>query len=137
MHRTGELFSQYQTLEQQKDSATLGMWIFLATEILFFGGLFLTYTINRHTYPVAFGVGSNTLDIYLGTINTAVLIVSSFTMAMSVWCAQTDRKKLIPIFLVLTMILGCGFLGIKFIEYSQKFEHNLVPGYNYDIRYHT
>ncbi|HUL15277.1 MAG TPA: cytochrome c oxidase subunit 3 family protein [Terriglobales bacterium] len=136
MHRTGELFGQYQTLEQQKDSATLGMWIFLATEILFFGGLFLTYTVNRHAYPLAFGLGSNTLDIYLGTINTAVLIISSLTMAMAVWCAETDRKKLMPVYLMLTLIFGCAFLGIKFVEYKQKFDHHLVPGYNFDLRYH-
>jgi cytochrome c oxidase subunit 3 len=136
VHRTGDLFGQYQTLEQQKDSATLGMWFFLVTEILFFGGLFLTYTINRHTYSTAFGIGGNMLDLKLGTLNTIVLILSSFTMAMSVWCAQTSRKKLIPLFLILTMILGIAFLGIKFVEYKQKFDHHLVPGYNFDITYH-
>lgn len=137
MHRTGDLFGQYQTLEQQKDSATLGMWFFLVTEVLFFGGMFLTYTINRSTYPIAFAYGSNTLDIKLGTINTAVLILSSLTMAMAVWSAQTNKRKLVTWFLVATLILGCAFLGIKFIEYSQKFEHHLIPGQNFDVSYHV
>ena len=128
MHRTGELYGQFQTLEQQKESSTLGMWIFLVTEVLFFGGMFLTYAINRHEYFTAFGVGSNTLDITLGTVNTIVLIMSSFTMAMAVWSAQTGKKKLIPLFLILTLTLGCVFLGIKFVEYKSKWEHQLFPG---------
>lgn len=137
MHRTGELFGHFQTLEQQRESATFGMWVFLATEVLFFGGMFLTYTINRHAYFTAFGVGSNDLDITLGTTNTLVLILSSFTMAMAVWCAQTGKKKLVPLFLVLTLVLGCAFLGIKFVEYKQKFHHHLVPGRSFDISYHV
>ena len=137
MHRTGELYGQFQTLEQQKESATLGMWIFLVTEVLFFGGMFLTYTINRHYFFTAFGIGSNTLDITLGTVNTIVLIMSSFTMAMGVWSAQTGKKKLVPLFLILTLSLGCVFLGIKFIEYKQKFEHHLIPGHNFDITYRS
>lgn len=135
MHRTGELYGQFNTLEQQKDTATLGMWIFLVTEVLFFGGLFLTYTVNRHLYFTAFGVGGNMLDLTLGTTNTAVLIASSFTMAMSVWSAQTSRKKLLPVCLILTLILGGVFLGIKYVEYKQKFDHHLVPGHSFDITY--
>ncbi|HXY00410.1 MAG TPA: cytochrome c oxidase subunit 3 [Candidatus Limnocylindrales bacterium] len=135
MHRTGELYGQFETLEQQKDSATLGMWIFLVTEVLFFGGLFLTYSINRHLYFTAFGVGGNMLDLRLGATNTVVLIASSFTMAMSVWAAQTSRKKLLPIFLLLTLILGFVFLGIKYVEYKQKFDHHLVPGHSFDLTY--
>jgi len=137
VHRTGELYGQFQTLEQQKESATLGMWIFLVTEVLFFGGMFLTYTINRHYFFTAFGIGSNTLDITLGTVNTIVLIMSSFTMAMAVWSAQTGKKKLVPLFLILTLSLGCVFLGIKFVEYKQKFEHHLIPGHNFDITYRS
>ncbi|HZV60249.1 MAG TPA: cytochrome c oxidase subunit 3 family protein [Candidatus Eremiobacteraceae bacterium] len=137
MHRTGELYGQFKTLEQQKDTATLGMWIFLATEVLFFGGLFLIYSINRHTYSDAFGVGSNTLDLKLGGFNTVVLILSSLTMAMAVWSAQTGKKKLIPIFLILTLTLGTVFLGVKVVEYKQKFDHHLIPGQNFDITYHA
>ena len=135
MHRTGELYGHFETLEQQKDSATLGMWIFLVTEVLFFGGLFLTYSINRHLYFTAFGVGGNMLDLRLGATNTVVLIASSFTMAMSVWSAQTSRKKLLPIFLILTLVLGFVFLGIKYVEYKQKFDHHLVPGRSFDLTY--
>ena len=135
MHRTGELYGQFQTLEQQKESATLGMWIFLVTEVLFFGGLFLTYAVNRHLYFTAFGIGGNMLDLRLGATNTVVLIASSFTMAMSVWSAQTNRKKLLPVCLILTLILGCVFLGIKYVEYKQKFDHHLVPGRSFDISY--
>jgi len=135
VHRTGELYGQYKTLDQQKETATLGMWIFLVTEILFFGGLFLTYTINRHEYPTAFGVGGNMLDLILGGANTVVLIASSFTMAMSVWSAQTSKKQLVTIFLILTLILGGVFLGVKVIEYKQKFDHHLIPGNSFDITY--
>jgi cytochrome c oxidase subunit III len=135
VHRTGELYGQFQTLEQQKETATLGMWVFLVTEILFFGGLFLAYAINRHAYPTAFGVGGNMLDLNLGFGNTVVLIASSFTMAMSVWSAQTSRKKAVPIWLILTLALGTVFLGIKVVEYKQKFDHHLIPGYNFDITY--
>jgi cytochrome c oxidase subunit III len=137
VHRTGELYGQFETLEQQKDSAALGMWVFLVTEVLFFGGMFLTYTINRHEYFTAFGVGSNTLDITLGTTNTIVLIMSSFTMAMSVWSAQAGKKRLVPLFLILTLALGCAFLGIKAVEYKQKFDHHLIPGHSFDIWYHS
>jgi len=135
VHRTGELYGQFQTLEQQKESATLGMWIFLVTEVLFFGGLFLTYTINRHAYFTAFGIGSNTLDIKLGGFNTVVLILSSLTMAMAVWSAQVGKKQLISFFLICTLALGTVFLGVKVIEYKQKFDHHLIPSHAFDVWY--
>jgi len=135
VHRTGELFGQFETLEQQKESASLGMWVFLVTEVLFFGGMFMTYTINRSAFSTAFGVGSNTLDIKLGTINTAVLIMSSLTMAMAVWASSVGKKQLISLFLILTLALGCVFLGVKVVEYKQKFDHHLIPGHNFDITY--
>lgn len=135
MHRTGELYGQYKTLEQQKETASLGMWIFLVQEILFFGGIFLAYTINRHSYPTAFGIGGNMLSLPLGFANTVVLIASSFTMAMSVWSAQTSKKQLVTIFLILTLILGSVFLGVKVVEYKQKFDHHLIPGHSFDITY--
>ena len=135
MHRTGELYGQFQTLEQQKETATLGMWVFIVQEILFFGGLFLAYTVNRHNYPTAFGVAGNMLDLNLGFFNTIVLIASSFTMAMSVYCAQTSQKKWIPVWLIATLVLGSAFLGIKVVEYKQKFDHHLIPGYHFDVGY--
>ena len=118
----------FDTLEQQQEAATLGMWVFLMTEILFFGGLFLVYTIYRTWYPEAFAAASHHLDIPLGTINTAVLIGSSLTMALAVHAAQANSRNGIIVFIVLTMILGAVFLGIKGIEYSHKFHEHLVPG---------
>jgi cytochrome c oxidase subunit III len=135
VHRTGELYGQFETLEQQKDTATLGMWLFLVTEVLFFGGMFMTYTINRHAFSTAFGVGGNTLDLKLGGFNTVVLIMSSLTMAMSVWAAQVGKKQLVTLFLILTLILGGVFLGVKAIEYKQKYDHHLIPGHSFDITF--
>jgi cytochrome c oxidase subunit III len=135
VHRTGELYGQFKTLEQQKDSANLGMWIFLVTEVMFFGGIMLVYTLNRHVYFPAFAMGSNTLSLKLGGINTLVLLASSFTMAMAVWSAQVGKKQLISMFLVLTVLLGFVFFGIKYVEYAQKFHHHLVPGRSFDISY--
>src|SRR2546422_5563491 len=93
MHRTGELYGQYKDLEQQREAASLGMWVFLITEVMFFGGLFLTYTINRSLHAAAFAESSRELDVNLGAINTAVLIVSSLTMALAVWASQTGDRK--------------------------------------------
>jgi cytochrome c oxidase subunit III len=135
VHRTGELYGHFENLEQQKESAALGMWVFLVTEVLFFGGLFMTYTVNRHAYSAAFGAGSNTLDLTLGAGNTVVLILSSLTMAMSVWAAQVGKKKLVTSMLIATLVLGTVFLGVKVIEYKQKFDHHLIPGHSFDIRY--
>jgi len=137
VHRTGELYGQFQTLEQQKESATLGMKLSVQFSGAMHSVLLFSYTINRHYFFTAFGIGSNTLDITLGTVNTIVLIMSSFTMAMAVWSAQTGKKKLVPLFLILTLSLGCVFLGIKFVEYKQKFEHHLIPGRNFDITYRS
>jgi cytochrome c oxidase subunit III len=137
VHRTGELSGQFQTLEQQKESATLGMWIFLSTEILFFGGLFLTYTINRHTYADVFSFSSRTIKLSWGAINTVVLIGSSLTMAMSVWAAEVGKKKLVTLFLIATLVLGSVFLGIKGIEYHDKFVEHHVPGLSFDMYYCT
>jgi len=122
------LAHQFDDMAQQKESAVLGMWGFLITEILFFGGLFATYIIYRTYYPLAFYEGSHELDILLGGINTAVLIFSSFTMAMAVRESHLGRKNGIVLFLVLTLILGGAFLTIKYFEYAGKFEHGLVPG---------
>ena len=97
------------------------MWVFLATEVLFFGGLFLCYAVYRGWYPDAFALGSHELDVTLGTINTAVLITSSLTMALAVHAAQLGQRRLLIILLLATMALGATFLGIKSIEYYHKF----------------
>src|SRR5260370_19640648 len=100
-------------MEQQREAGTLGMWVFLVTEIMCFGGLFLAYTIYRYQYPEAFASASNHLDIRLGAINTVVLIFSSFTMAMAVYSTQMGKQRNSVICLMLTIILGTAFLGIK------------------------
>jgi cytochrome c oxidase subunit 3 len=109
------------------------MWIFLVTEIMFFGGLFMAYTLYRAQFPNEFAIASNQLDVIWGGINTVVLIGSSLTMALAVYFSQIgDRAKLI-LFLLLTMVLGTVFLGIKAVEYSDKFEHNLFPGASFQF----
>jgi len=122
------LAHQFDSLGQQTDAGSLGMWVFLATEVLFFGGLFTTYTVYRVFYSAGFSAASHELDIVLGTINTAVLITSSLTMALAVHAAQLGRRRHLLTLLVLTMALGTVFLGIKGLEYSHKFAEHHVPG---------
>lgn len=120
---------QFETAEQQYESATLGMWAFIVQEILFFGGLFAAYTVYRNTYIEAFTAGSHHLDIFWGCFNTVVLIASSLTMALAVRAAQTNRGPgAITGWLVATIILGATFLGVKAIEYTAKWHHHLIPG---------
>jgi cytochrome c oxidase subunit III len=126
-----KLQHHFDNLEQQFEASALGMWLFLVTEILFFGGLFAAYTIYRLMYPRAFAEASHELDVVLGGVNTAVLIGSSLTMAMAVWAAQLGKRGKQLLFLALTIVLGVTFLGIKAVEYSHKFEHGLVPGPNF------
>lgn len=123
----------FETISQQREAASFGMWIFLLTEVMFFGGMFCAYLIFRNWYHPAFVAGSNTLDITLGTTNTAVLIGSSFTMAMAVYSAQMRRRGALVLFLLLTIVLGFVFLGIKGVEYHQKFVDHHVPGPNFSI----
>ncbi len=104
------------------------MWVFLVTEIMFFGGLFCGYAVYRGMYLPAFEVGSRILEVKFGATNTAVLIGSSLTMALAVHAAQTGKRKALMIFLVVTMLLGMVFLGIKFTEYVHKWNEFLVPG---------
>lgn len=122
------LREQFDTAEQQKDASTLAMWIFLITEIMFFGGMFAAYTIYRSTYPTVFAVASSSLDVTIGAINTCVLLLSSFTMVMAVRAGQLGQKKMIIIFLILTLIFGCIFLGVKAYEWDQKYIEHHMPG---------
>jgi cytochrome c oxidase subunit 3 len=119
----------FDNMEQQKESATLGMWLFLVTEIMFFGGLFTAYVVYRHAFPRVFAAASHHLNVTLGGINTGVLICSSLTMALAIWSAQINRRKLIVLFLLLTIALGSTFLIIKGFEYWDKYEHHLIPGF--------
>ncbi len=121
------LAHHFDDLEQQHEAGSLGMWVFLVTEIMFFGGLFTGYTIYRSQYLQGFTAGSHLLDIKLGASNTAVLIASSLTMALAVHSAQLGKRKLLVTFLLLTMLLGSVFLGIKYVEYHHKYVEHLVP----------
>ena len=131
-----ELRHHFDTMAQQKEAAVVGMWLFLLTEILFFGGLFMAYMIYRTWYFDAFAEASRSLDIFWGALNTAVLIVSSLTMALAVRCAQTNQRKATVTWLIVTTLLGTVFLGVKVIEYRDKFEHHHVPGYHYQWAAH-
>ncbi len=124
---------QFESMEQQLEASTLGMWLFLVTEVMFFGGLFMAYLLYRVWYPEAWAEGSKELDIQLGAINTAVLIGSSLTMAFAVRSAQTGGRNSTVVWLILTMVLGLVFLIIKFFEYKHKFELNHVPGPNFEF----
>lgn len=130
-HGHSGLAHQFDDLEQQHAAGNLGMWAFLGTEIMFFGGLFAGYTIYRSLYFTAFAAGSRLLDVKLGAANTAVLIGSSLTMALAVRSAQLGRRKAIVVFLLLTILLGSVFLGVKAYEYHHKFEKHLVPGIDF------
>ncbi len=130
-HSEPHLQHHFVALEQQHEASTLGMWAFLITEIMFFGGLFTLFIVYVTAYAEAFADGSHHLDIVLGATNTAVLIGSSFTMALAVRSAQLGKRNALLGFLLLTMFLGCVFLGIKGIEYAHKFEQHLVPGPNF------
>jgi len=127
-HENPALLHHFATAEQQKDAASLGMWIFLVTEVMFFGGMFCAYLVYRYWYFGDFAAGSSSISLTLGTINTAVLICSSLTVAMAVRCAQVGKQKAIVVCLILTIILGLAFLGIKGVEYYQKFAENHIPG---------
>ena len=124
---------QFDDREQQKDASTLGMWAFLATEILFFGALFMAYIVYRSKYPAAFATASHHMNILLGSINTAVLLGSSLTMALAVRGAQTGKQKASVILLIATMVLGTVFLGIKGIEYYHKYTEHLIPGASFEF----
>src|SRR3954463_9094018 len=115
-------------MEQQREAGSIGMWVFIAQEIMFFGGLFLAYAIFRTKFPVEFVAASNHLNIWMGSINTVVLICSSLTMALAVYYAQTGKRRGQVTFLILTLLLGTTFLVIKGFEYAENFRDSLFPG---------
>jgi cytochrome c oxidase subunit III len=137
-HAHGEhppyLRHHFENTAQQADAAGFAMWLFLLTEVMFFGGMFTAYLIYRNWYYPAFVAASHQLNIFWGTLNTAVLITSSFTMAMGVWCAEVRKQSGLVLCLVLTFILGLGFLGIKTIEYKEKIDKHHVPGFHYSLQ---
>src|SRR6478672_4783760 len=127
---------QFEDMKQQEESVSIGMWMFLVQEIMFFGGLFTVYLVFRSRFPMAFAAGSNHLDAFLGGLNTLVLIVSSLTMALTVYFAQKNNRNMQVIMILLTMAFGATFLGVKAVEYNDKFQHGLVPfaGLNRSVR---
>jgi cytochrome c oxidase subunit 3 len=127
-----EIRHHFESAEQQKDASTVGMWLFLVTEIMFFGGMFMAYFVYRQWYPDAFASASGKTNLLIGAANTTVLICSSLTMAMAVHYAQLGKKNLIILFLILTLLLGGTFLGVKAYEYHDKWVHHEVPGANFE-----
>jgi cytochrome c oxidase subunit 3 len=123
------LAEHFQTRHQQEDACTLGMWLFLAQEVMFFGGMFLAYSVYRALYPEAFHAGSASLNVSIGAFNTVVLLLSSFTMAMGVYFAQVGRSRALFWSLVATLLLGMVFVIVKWLfEYTPKFHDGVFPG---------
>ncbi len=121
------LAHQFDDMQQQNEADDLGIWLFLCTEIMFFGGLFLAYTIYRTQDEAAFAAASHELDLFWGTVNTIVLLTSSLSMALAVHAAQSLKRGQLVILLGATMVLGCVFLGIKGMEYHHKYVHGMMP----------
>ncbi len=123
----------FETEEQQREAGSFGMWLFLLTEIMFFGGMFFAYLLYRNWYYDAFVAGSNQLSIPWGTTNTIILITSGFCMALAVWASEVRNKRLLVIFLWLTTVFGLAFLGVKTVEYKDKWDHHHIPGASFSI----
>ncbi len=115
-------------MKQQFEASKIGMWLFLVTEVLLFGGLFVGYGIMHSKHPEAFIAAHTHLDWRLGALNTIVLLVSSFTMVMGVWAAQTGQKQKLIGYLTTTFVLAGVFMVVKYFEYSHKFHEGLLPG---------
>jgi cytochrome c oxidase subunit III len=126
------LAHHFADLEQQRETATFGMWLFLATEILIFGAVFTCYTVYRLRYAADFEAASAKLNILIGSINTIVLLSSSLTMALSVHATRVGRRQMLLTCLLLTILLGGTFLGFKVLEYYKDYEDKLVPGLAFD-----
>jgi len=122
---------QFENLEQQHEVASLGMWVFLATEVMFFGALFVGLSAYRHVYPIAFVRGSEHLKWQIGAINTVVLLCSSFTMVMGVHHARHGRRQPVVWYLIATASLGLLFLVFKGIEYYTDYQEWLIPGWRF------
>ena len=129
------LAHHFETQAQQDGAVRLGMWLFLGTEVLLFAGLFLGYTVYRNFYHLAFHESSRSLNIYLGTANTIILITSSLSVALGYHAIKQGKEKVCAGMLAFTILCALAFLGIKAVEYSQKFEHGSLPGkwYHADI----
>jgi cytochrome c oxidase subunit III len=131
------LLPQFDDLEQQHVASSLGMWVFLATEVMFFGGLIAAYVVYRALSPREFALASQHLKLWLGCLNTVVLLGSSLAMALAVRSAQLHRHRDLLWFLVITMALGTCFLGVKAVEYYQEYRENLIPALNFRVPEHA
>ena len=132
----GPVLHQFDDLAQQRESYTMGMWLFLATEVMMFGGLFFAYSFYRWKFDAAFHEGSHHLHHGLGTFNTFVLLFSSWTMALAVHAAGIRNKRRLLFFLGITWLLGAAFLGIKAVEWGTDWYEGLVPGLNWTFYDH-
>lgn len=122
---------QFADLRQQEHAAELGMWVFLSTEVLFFGGLLLLYYAYRLGYPAGFAEAGRHTDIVIGTINTAVLLTSSFAVAWAVAAVRDGEGRLAAVLLGVAAVLGALFIGLKAVEYLKEYHEHLVPGVNF------
>jgi cytochrome c oxidase subunit 3 len=131
----GLVAHHFENLEQQREAGTLGMWLFLASEVLFFGGIFTAYAVMRSIDGSGgFTAASKSLNATLGGINTAVLLTSSLTMALAVWASQTKQRGYLKLFLGLTLFFGTVFLVIKGYEWYHEYEQGLVPGPEFGMK---
>ena len=126
---TAALAEQFDDLQQQQEASSLGMWVFLATEVMFFGGLFTAYILYRNFYLPGFEAGSRLLNVRIGALNTAILLCSSLTMALAVRAAQLGKKGALTTFLFLTLLLGLAFVAVKLgLEWRHDYLEGFAPG---------
>ena len=130
--KSGALAPHFADFDQQQEATALGMWTFLATEVMFFGGLFTAYAVYRQQHPDAFKEASAKLNLTLGAVNTIVLLTSSLTMALAVYCTHVGRGRWLTVCLAVTAMLGAGFLIIKAYEYYGDYADGLIPGLGFD-----
>ncbi|SFE02182.1 cytochrome c oxidase subunit 3 [Roseivivax sediminis] len=123
------LHEPFEDISKQRSAEQAGIWIFLASEVIFFGGLFLGYAVYRYRYPDGFAQALAETNLTLGVVNTILLLCSSATMALSVWAGHAEMRRLVVLGLSATLLLGCGFLGVKGFEYYEDIHHHLVPGH--------
>ncbi len=127
----------FETIEQQHEASSFGMWLFLLTEFMLFGGMFMAYMVYRNWYYPAFAAGSQQLNLVFGTVNTLILITSSVTMALAVHAARVRKQGTLVRLLIATIVLGVVFLGIKANEYKEKYDKHHIPGANFSIEEFT
>ncbi|HWD18657.1 MAG TPA: cytochrome c oxidase subunit 3 [Verrucomicrobiae bacterium] len=129
----GILKEQFDSLEQQHDASRLGLWLFLATEFLFFGGLFMGFAVYHLVYPLGFAAAGKLTNLWCGSINAALLLTSGLTMALGVNAAQRSRAPAASRWVALTMLLGAAFLAVKGVEYADDIHKHLVPGAHFAL----